>query len=383
MKTYTSLLIPVLLITLKCSAQNLDANGVPQSAADVNNNIPYLLTSSLSPFVYDSSRMLTEINAANMADAYPWISADGLRLYYYSGVYNNIVYTSRANTTSYFDPAVLANPVFPQGTLSCWFSADELDVYYIHNGLYYAHRTTIASPFNTPVSQIVAGAFPYAACSLDPTQNELYFYVNNGISRCDRTSPNSFQYVSTLTSPTGMFNPGQISKDGLVFFVGVPGTLSSDIYSLERAAIGNNFSNPQLVQGINVTGRPYTSQPTISDNLEWAVVLSNAIDSWTEDELAIAHLGSTTSVFDPAKESFKPMVYPNPVADKLYFRMSKATNNKPVIEIYSAQNTLIGSQLIDSNESIDVSRYAEGVYFYKIYSAGNTKVDNGKFVVMH
>ncbi|MFI5218769.1 MAG: T9SS type A sorting domain-containing protein [Bacteroidia bacterium] len=383
MKTYTSLLIPVLLITLKCSAQNLDANGVPLSATDVNNNIPYLQTPSMSPFVYDSSRMMTEINVSGSADAYPWLSADGLRLYYYSGVFNNIAFTSRANTASYFDPPVLANIVFPMGTLSCWFSADELDVYYLHNGLYYAHRTSIASAFGPAVAITVTGVAPYSACSLDPTQNELYFFVNNSIKRCDRTGPTSFNYVYSLTSPTGWFNPGQISKDGLVFFAGVPGPLKSDIFSLERTAIGSNFSNPQPVQGINIPGNPYTSQPTMSDNLEWAVVLSNVVDSWSEDELAIAHNGTTTSVFDPAKENFKPMVYPNPVADRLRFRMSKAAGNKPVLEIYSAQNTLIEKQLIDANESIDVSHYAYGVYFYKIYTAGNTAVHSGKFAVMH
>ena len=383
MKRFTYLLIPALFIALHCSAQNMDANGMPLSSAEVSSNAPYLPASSMSPFVYDTVRMINEINVSSSSDAYPWISADGLRLYYYSGVFSNMAYTSRANTTSYFDPPSLGNAVFPNGTMSCWFSADELDVYYINSGVKYAHRTSVASAFGPPVPITVTGASPFSAISLDPTQNEMYFFSNSSIYRCDRTSPTSFNFTYTLAGPTGSFNPGQISKDGLTFFASVPGTFSSDIWSLTRVAIGDPFANPAQVQGINVPGNPFNNQPTISDNLEWLVMVSATQNSWSENELAIAHMNNTTSVFDPAKENFKPVVYPNPVADKLYFRMSKASYNKPVIEIYSPSNILVETQLIDENTGIDVSRYAEGVYFYKLYTAGNTAVHNGKFAVLH
>jgi hypothetical protein len=386
MKTYTSLLIPVLLISLKCSAQNLDANGIPSSIVKDNNTAPFMNPASLSPYVYDSVRAISEINVNNSADAYPWISADGLRLYYVCNNLGHLGFTSRPNTSSYFATPVIADPVFPANTMSCWFSADELDVYYTSSStIYYAHRTSIASAFSTPVMISVTGAFPFAGISLDPTQNELYFYTSSyGMARCIRTGLTSFALSYFMQSPLGSFNPGQLSKDGLVFFTSLASGLQTLIYSMSRSTLADSLTNPQLVQGLNDMTIDYNSQATTSDSLQWVVLVRTPNNSWSEDDLFIARLsGTVTSVFDPAKENFTPVVYPNPVADKLYFKISNAAINKPVIEIYSAQNTLIASQGIDANATVDVSRYAEGVYFYKIYAAGNATLHNGKFVVMH
>jgi hypothetical protein len=382
MKTIFTLCLALQLFILACTAQITDMNGLPVSVTNPGLNPPYQ-NNAFAPVVYDSVRHLSETNVTGMADAYPWISADGLRLYYHSASLYNMAFTSRPNVTSYFNPPVLGNAIFPSGTFSAWFSADELDVYYIVSGsIYYAHRASIGSSFSTPVLITVSGASPFSAISLDPTQNELYFYAS-GISRCVRTSPTSFVYTYDLPVTINNFNPGQLSKDGLSFFVSIDGA-GSDIYSYTRATLNDSLTNPQLVQGINIPGNPYNTQPTLSDNLEWMVFVSSTADLWTEDELAIAHKGTTTSVFDPAQEKPGTTVFPNPVSERLNFRIGKSYGKNVFVKIYSVENTLVEEKFIgDNNAFLDVSKYKHGIYFYKISGHDNALIHAGRFTVIH
>ena len=57
-------------------------------------------------------------------------------------------------------------------------------------------------------------------------------------------------------------------------------------------------------------------------------------------------------------------VYPNPVSDVLYFNF--AGNQEMSIQIFSATGQLVKSEILQSDEPIDVSALQEGLYIIKI-----------------
>ena len=111
----------------------LDANGFPKSqdkkGISATNFAP--VSRNAVDLGYDGTRALSEINNSVAGEGYPWISADGLRLYYTStsGESNFMIYYSeRATVESLFQAPVPAsiNVVAP---LSIWLSENEMEAY--------------------------------------------------------------------------------------------------------------------------------------------------------------------------------------------------------------------------------------------------------------
>src|SRR5688572_25117245 len=80
--------------------------------------------------LYDSIRAITELNTSN-ADAYPWISSDGLRIYYTSTLTTGqgLVTASRNSLSAPFGPASYLGGNFSTA-ISCWLTPDELTIFY-------------------------------------------------------------------------------------------------------------------------------------------------------------------------------------------------------------------------------------------------------------
>ncbi|MEA3478351.1 MAG: hypothetical protein U9R60_09250, partial [Bacteroidota bacterium] len=160
---------------------NVVSNGsdIQQESAIVQVETLYFKSSGQATYSYDTVRELSELNTDG-ADAYPWISSDGLRIYYTRGMYENELYVAqRDNTTSYFNtPAEI--PVSVPDAFSCWLSQDELDMYFSDRyNIYYAHRDSINSNFNTIVSINLSGIEPSrfkSGPSLNVAQDELFLY---------------------------------------------------------------------------------------------------------------------------------------------------------------------------------------------------------------
>lgn len=111
------------------------------------------------PFHFNTVRALNEINDPFQADAYPWLSNDGLRLYYIKGFVgnvNSIYYTSRPNIDSQFLPSQnlqISTITFPN-FISCWLNNSETEIFIVENNkpsnnisqtIYHSIRTSTLS----------------------------------------------------------------------------------------------------------------------------------------------------------------------------------------------------------------------------------------------
>ncbi|HTX88756.1 MAG TPA: T9SS type A sorting domain-containing protein [Bacteroidales bacterium] len=367
---------------------NKDINGVPVLVIINNGKGPLHYPGLFTPFAYDSVRPLSEINDTANADAYPWISPDGLRLYYTHGssFTHELMFTQRANVNSYFDTAQafsIGNVSYP---ISIWLSADELDAYLSDgDGLYYAHRSSASSPFDpaTPISLSGISLSFIAGPSLNPSQDELFIYWNNdwgseGIVEFSRISASKFNYTRTLILPTGYSpGPGQLSKDGLTYFLSANDTTGNPaLYQLTRATLADSFSVETFLQikGINDTVM-INGLPSMSDSLKWVVFIRAVKNNWLANELYIAHKASPSSIFDQEEKHQLLSLYPNP-ANSL---ISVKTGFKGKLLILNIQGQQILQQDITApTTTIDVSSLPIGVCLIKL--VGEKGVQVGKFV---
>jgi hypothetical protein len=100
-------------------------------------------------------RETNPINKQNIADAYPWISADGLRLYFSSSrnvAFSRIQVSTRASVEDEFgEPGILSNQV-PEGFVGAAFTPDELTMIVARSGnLYISIRKDRTAEFPEPV----------------------------------------------------------------------------------------------------------------------------------------------------------------------------------------------------------------------------------------
>ncbi len=127
------------------------------------------------------SRMLDELSAIDTADAYPWISPDGLRVYF---VRDEKMYhamrSSRSDKFSRPVPVSFAGDV-QTPVVSVWLSNNEKKLFYISaNTIYMAERKKTNRPFKLPVvftSEFKEFEF-IASQSFSPDMKDLYLYYS-------------------------------------------------------------------------------------------------------------------------------------------------------------------------------------------------------------
>lgn len=349
--------------------RHLVRNSIFQSGGINTSQLPF------TPYSYDTARALNEINNNSFADAFPCISADGLRLYYTSAANSNqLAFTQRANYNSYFSPPVII-PISVYDPSCYWLSKNELDVYICNDSLFFSQRTTTNSPFSTPVYINLIqpyGNVTYRSASLDNAQNRLYVSAFNGnylgMFEFTRTSPTSFTYVRKLPMPAGYTTyTGQLSKDELSIFVAAEVNFNkSRIYKMSRALPTDSFSinTWQQVQNINDTLKN-NIHPSMSDSLDWAAFCRASQNSWNYNDLYIAHKsGIVTPVYDPLNASRNLSVYPNPATSVFTIEYGDEHVNSS-LDVYNIQGQKIShmNNIKRQRVTFETLNWSPGIYF--------------------
>ena len=142
----------------------------------------YIATRSDISLPFDSVRPLIEFNSPDTAEAYPWISPDGLRLYFTKGTGENdeIVISTRNSQYNAFGPIYPLKIDFnADKKFSCWLTDDELELYFT-TGRYgdsamYAIRTNPSDWFLDP--EFLPSISKYGFISgISVIGNELYLF---------------------------------------------------------------------------------------------------------------------------------------------------------------------------------------------------------------
>ncbi len=315
-------------------------------------------------------RELTEINVLDLSDAYPWISPDGLRLYFTQGYETNYLYcVSRPNLSATFSEQQLISSNIPEDALSCWLSNNELELYHVYNAtLYYSKRNALNEAFSDPVIIDLTGcSYNFiSAPSLTPDKQELYLFEanwehNSRIIKFNRTDDLSYAYSETLNFPPDLKpDPGQLSKDGLKYILPLEDTYGKTrLYEMERSNFSEQFGALTLIEGINDDNYQSNSQPSVSAGGNTMVWVKNNNGLWSGNELYIAENdAASTDAFGPVS-NFN--IYPNPVSDRLTIDLREQTTIS--IRIYNSVGICVVQQVLTQPSNlIDLSSLAKGLY---------------------
>jgi len=251
----------------------------------------------------DKADPITAANVDGKADAYPWLSADGLRLYYTheneDGL-NAIYFCSRPDVNTPFGaPSEIMENVGSSHAISCWLTNDELDIYYIisDEAFYHAHRNSTEQLFGEGKEVELKGKFSGFTSdpSFSPDMNELYMYNGSEADKILVFNKQGNKYVlkgELPTLPNLTAAPGQITKDGLTFYLSMKNSeLENEVlYKLTRPAIGAEWSMPVLVEELN-NMNVLNLQPCFSADNKYVVFVRNTTYSWYDNELYFTNLG--------------------------------------------------------------------------------------------
>lgn len=339
-------------------------------------------------YYYDSIRPLSEINIANYADAYPWISPDGLRLYYTSELSNNkLVMAQRASINSYFGLPTQVQFYPPASNYSFWLSNNELDVYTCAGPyVYYAHRNLNTDPFGSPIQITINSTFNITnlmSPSLNQSQNNLYMsvYINSnatGIAEFTRTSANAFSYTRTLPAISSYTNiVGQLSKNELsMFFTAKNISGQFSIMEFKRSTPSDTFNINSLFSIQINDPNLFKSQPSLTDSCNWIVYVSSNINSWGADDLYIGKKinNISTQNLTEDKNVWMVSVFPIPSKKVINIQIENLILDYATVSI----NDLLGRNvffktvdLINNRCIINLDFLNEGVYFINVNAEGN------------
>ena len=336
---------------------------------------PIKFTPSESIFNGDSIRPLTEINTDTLGCGYPYISSDGLRLYFTKSVNvvsnMNLYFVSRTSISSPFNNRQIVSSNFTSGSTGCWLTNDELDIYFRKNdSIFYSTRTSITNPFSNPsLLNLSNYKGNIQGISLTPDKHELYINKNidtkhSYVLRFISTSISSYTLLDTLKTPLGtVAKPGQLSKNGLKYYVALKDTTSSitKLYQYSRNNLSENFSNPTIFNSTINTTILTNSQATATLDENIMVWVKNNNGFWGGNTFYMSIKNSSTKISELAD-----------VGISIYQDLSKRTlfmkglTEAAQISIYELSGRLTYKNTCTNNTQIDISKFQNGVYIIRI-----------------
>lgn len=334
-----------------------------------------VLEESKSNYSCTNFSELSSLNTVDTVDSYPFLSHDGLTLYYTSGTPSRLYYSKRNSLSSDFESKSLVSNIWPSHVTSCWLTNDELEIYFIRSlDMFYANRATINDTFGLASLVTLNGMSQWgyrAGASLLNDQSQMYLWwegptLDSGrIYILDQTSPLTFDVVDSLDQITGYkVVAGQLTKDGLGYYMGIQNS-SSGHYKLikyERSSLIDDFITYQeLCPQINTSlNNAMATTNATEDVLIWSRA---PIDYWEASDMFM-----TTGDFSNLSEQDeqKIEIYPNPVKDILYVQ---SDIERPLdVELFNLQGSLMYSSehAANSKVAIDMKKYDQGMYLLRL-----------------
>lgn len=373
---------------------DFDYNDVSLIDKAVTKEYAPMPANELASIQFDDVRPLSEVNIDNVAEAYPWISADGLRLYFtqnIEGGEDQLYWVSRKDIRDKFgdkqkvafdgeEKEGLANSRF-----SAWLTNDELDIYFISRAdgeLYHASRNNMNMPFaNVRQVELNGNVSGFkSAPSLTADGNHLYMYNSDGTRKIlifKNDGNDIFSLVDEIV-PTFEIGPSQLAKDEKKFLLGLGSSWTHDcsLYFMGKEDENTAFDKITYIQSRkNDSMLLRISQPTLTQNEKIMVFVGGDSDTWEDNQLYIAtsfsKLSSVVADALDSKNFFVSEPSPNPAKDITvieYLLPQKEAENSYISLCNSLGQELkrFPINMEQKTMQMNVAGFAEGVYIYKL-----------------
>jgi hypothetical protein len=347
----------------------------------------------LANIQFDDVRPLSEINIDNVSEAYPWISPDGLRLYFtqnLEGGKDQLYWVSRKDIRDKFGDKKkvafeYAAEDLSDSRFSAWLTNDELDIYYISRedgDLYHASRNNMNMSFGKERKVELNGNVSgfKSAPSLTADGNRLYMYNSDGTRKIlifKNDGNDVFSLVDEIV-PNFEIGPSQLAKDEEKFLLGLGSNWTHDcsLYFMGKEEGSPEFNKVTYIQSHqNDSMLLRIAQPTLTQNEKIMVFVGGASDTWEDNQLYIAtSFSKLSSVVSDALDSKNFTISeptPNPAKDltTVEFTLPQKESENSYIQLTNSLGQELKRFAVTSeqkNIQMSVAGLAEGIYIYKL-----------------
>jgi len=149
------------------------------------NNDLYITSRASEDGAFVNARALDEINDPEMSDSYPWLSNDGLRIYFTKQKGSEITFhfAERKSLNEKFSKPKKLDITLPKisNNLSCFLSGDETEIFVLSGDkIYHARRDNLFSKFSSPIEIGQSNDNGYMS-GITMTQDNAELFVFNSI----------------------------------------------------------------------------------------------------------------------------------------------------------------------------------------------------------
>ena len=416
------LIIPLLLFTQELTQTGIKE--IPMVTKYIDSNI------NQSWSIKDKTSDIQHLNHNAETEAYPFLSADGLRLYFSDP---SLVFCSRKNIDQPFGEKQMLSRNIGRGFYAGTLTLDELEIYMSDgHAIYRSQRKTLQSEFTKPekVSELTDKDWDFYAPAISPDGKELIVIKWKSVPetrkaiRYYRDAEGKFKRAGEINMPDGYeAAPGQFSKDGLQYLLSL-NRIDSDrfnspskLYVANRSNIGENFSVPEsLPDNYNLFFR--NLQPSMSVNGS-LVAYVKSDGKWTEDDLVLIQVSKSFTISNthcvirsqPKSDFRKPdssnvnesyvsvdqilkdifveeynkpapllKVYPNPFKDKITLEI-RNLEDEVLFVLFDINGRILQKEKVHSRQQkIKLDYLTAGPYSYSVMDSSGNILFSGKLI---
>ncbi len=347
------------------------------------------------------------INQDKVADAYPFISGDGLRLYFTSnrlGGHGRFFISERKSVKEAFAAPKLLSEFLVDGYYAGSFTEDELTLCMVKSGsIYISKRQNLQTSFGTPVKvKGITESYLFGPAISPDGEQIIVMSKTDGVDAVKqfrRTADYSYTADGELAIPEkGKPGPGQFSKDGLHYFFSLENSQTGvTIWRYTRRSIFERFVDlEELPVKINALQRNF--QPSVNADGTILVHTTSQNDLWEEDDLVLVNDPQMklvapeqfASVLKNKSESITVInkvlttevkTFPNPFTDNVVVEMSEAPASGTIFILYDLGGRVIQRFPINNKRtSITISNIAPATYVYQVIDAKKKLIASGKLI---
>ncbi|HET6993639.1 MAG TPA: T9SS type A sorting domain-containing protein [Chitinophagaceae bacterium] len=235
------------------------------------------------------------INQPGIADAYPFLSPDGLRLYFTSsrgGGFGRIFISTRKSTDAAFGKPEPLSKNITGGYFAASLTNDELTICMVESGdLYISTRSDRSKEFPEPVKVSGTDGNNHYGPSISFDGKEIISNIEvNGKDRIriyKRTGTYQVEKVKDIVLPSGQESgPGQLSKDGLSYYFSIATKKSEHLWRYTRKSVADEFGNLTEIPDPR-KGLRNMIQPSFNSDGSLMVFVTAAKDLWEYDDILL------------------------------------------------------------------------------------------------
>jgi hypothetical protein len=379
------------------------------------------------------------INKDNVADAYPYLTEDGLRLYFTSnregGHGRFFISTRKSIYDPFIEPKILSKKL-TDGYYAGTLTADELTLCMVKSGaMYISIRHNKNEEFPLPVKLEGASTNYHFGPSISRDGTEIFVTVTIGTKDVTRIYKRTAAYTvkekGKLDVPAGHeASPGQLSKDGLSYYLSIESKDNEHLWKYTRPSTADNFASPvELTEPIK--GLKQYMQPTLNGDGTIMVFVTSPGNMWNGDDIVLVNTFKTNLVYpkladsiisnagntakminkisspelieyattlkeelnSPKQSTTKVKypgngsalchlkVYPNPFATGVIIEISEVPGHGALFNLYDLSGKIIKQEKISNlRTNLSVAHISAGVYTYQVIDGNGQLISSGKLV---